>query len=163
MGTTTPTTPPSDAAGPADQRSTVDVRAAGVEPGRTTVADVVVEKIAGRAAGEISGVHGFGGGAGRTFGTITERIPGARATAGRGVTVEVGEKQAAIDLDIVVEYGVPIAALTQAIRLNVSGAVELMTGLEVVEININVNDVHLPDDGDDTADTTADALAPRVR
>jgi uncharacterized alkaline shock family protein YloU len=163
MGISAPATPPGDAAGPADRGSTVDVRAAGVEPGRTTVADVVVQKIAGRAALEISGVHGFGGGAGRTFGAITERIPGARATAGRGVTVEVGEKQAAIDLDIVVEYGSPIAALTQAIRLNVSGAVELMTGLDVVEININVNDVHLPGDGNDAADTTADAVVPRVR
>ena len=123
----------------------------------------MVQKIAGRAAREISGVHGFGGGAGRTFGAITERIPGARATAGRGVTVEVGEKQAAIDLDIVVEYGVPIAALTQAIRRNVTGAVEQMTGLDVVEININVNDVHLADDGDDTAGTAADAVVPRVR
>ena len=118
----------------------------------------MVQKIAGRAAREISGVYGFGGGAGRTFGAITERIPGARPTVGRGVTVEVGEEQAGIDLDIVVEYGVPIAQLTQAIRRNVTGAVELMTGMEVVEININVNDVHLPDDGDDAADA-----APRLR
>ena len=162
MTSTAPATPTGDAAGPADQRSTVDVGGSGVEPGRTTVADVVVQKIAGRAAREISGVYGFGGGTARTFGVITERIPGARPTAGRGVTVEVGEDQAAIDLDIVVEYGVPIAQLTQAIRRNVTGAVELMTGLKVVEININVNDVQLPDDGDDMADATADA-APRVR
>jgi uncharacterized alkaline shock family protein YloU len=162
MSSTAPATPASDAAGPDDQRSTVDVGNPGVEPGRTTVADVVVQKIAGRATREISGVYGFGGGTGRTFGAITERIPGARATAGRGVTVEVGAKEAAIDLDIVVEYGVPIVQLTQAIRRNVIGAVGLMTGLEVVEININVNDVHLPDDGDDAADTTA-AAAPRVR
>ena len=159
MGTTSPATPPGDAAGPADRASTVDVRAAGVEPGRTTVANVVVQKIAARAAREISGFHDFGGGSGRTFGAIAERIPGGRASAGRGVTVEVGEKQAAIDLDIVVEYGVPIAQLAQSIRRNVTGAVEQMTGLEVVETNINVNDLHLPDDGDDTADTAA----PRVQ
>jgi uncharacterized alkaline shock family protein YloU len=88
--------------------------------GRTTVADVVVQKIAGRAAREVSSVHDFVGGASRTFGAITERIPGGRASSSRGVTVEVGEKQAAIDLDIVVEYGVPIGQLAQSIRRNPS-------------------------------------------
>jgi uncharacterized alkaline shock family protein YloU len=156
---TIPATSTSAAAGAADQRSTVEVRGAGGEPGRTTVANVVVQKIAARAAREIGGVYDFGSGAGRTFGAITERIPGGRAVAGRGVTVEVGEKQAAIDLDIVVEYGVPIAQLAQSIRRNVMAAVEQITSLEVVEININVNDLHLPDDGDDTADTAA----PRVQ
>jgi uncharacterized alkaline shock family protein YloU len=155
---TIPATSTSTTAGAADQRSSVEVRGAGSEPGRTTVANVVVQKIAARAAREISGVHDFGGGVGRTFGAITERIPGGRAVAGRGISVEVGEKQAAIDLDIVVEYGVPIAQLAQSIRRNVMAAVEQITGLEVVEININVNDLHLPDDGDDTADTS-----PRVQ
>lgn len=124
--------------------------------GRTTVADAVVQKIAGRAAREVSGVHDFGGGASRTFGAITERIPGGRASSSRGVTVEVGEKQAAIDLDIVVEYGVPIGQLAQSIRRNVIGAVEQMSGLEVVEVNINVNDLHLPEeDGSDESSEPA--------
>lgn len=128
--------------------------------GRTTVADTVVQKIAGRATREVSGVHDFGGGAARAFGSITERIPGARASSGRGVSVEVGEKQAAIDLDIVIEYGVAIGPLAQAIRRNVIGSVEQMTGLEVVEVNINVNDLHLPeeDGGDDRSPEP-----PRVR
>jgi len=160
MSSTAPATPASDAAGPDDQRSTVDVGNPGVEPGRTTVADVVVQKIAGRATREISGVYDFGGGgAARTFGAITERIPGARASSGRGVTVEVGEKQAAIDLDVVVEYGVPIAQLAQSIRRNVVDAVEQMTSLEVVEVNINVNDLHVADEGDDRTD----AATPRVQ
>ena len=160
MSTTTTGTPTTDyPAAPADRRTTLDAGNAGAGPGRTTVANIVVQKIAGRAAREISGVYDFGAGPTRTFGAITERIPGARASSGRGVTVEVGEKQAAIDLDIVVEYGVPIAQLAQSIRRNVTGAVEQMTGLEVVETNINVNDLHLPDDGDDTADTAA----PRVQ
>ena len=118
--------------------------------GRTTVADTVVQKIAGRAAREVSGVYDFGGSASRSFGAITERIPGGRASSSRGVTVEVGEKQTAIDLDIVVEYGVPIGQLAQSVRRNVIGAVEQMSGLEVVEVNINVNDLHLPEeDGSD--------------
>lgn len=122
--------------------------------GRTTVADAVVQKIAGCATREVSGVHDFGGGASRTFGAITERIPGGRASSSRGVTVEVGEKQAAIDLDIVVEYGVPIGPLAQSIRRNVIGAVEQMSGLEVVEVNINVNDLHLP--GEDRTDESSE-------
>lgn len=105
--------------------------------GRTTIADAVVQKIAGRAAREVSGVHDFGGGASRTFGAITERIPGGRASSSRGVTVEVGEKQAAIE------------------RRNVIGAVEQMSGLEVVEVNINVNDLHLPEE--DRADESSES------
>jgi uncharacterized alkaline shock family protein YloU len=127
--------------------------------GRTTVADTVVQKIAGRAGREVSGVYDFGGGASRTFGAITERIPGGRASSSRGVTVEVGEKQTAIDLDIVVEYGVPIGQLAQSVRHNVIGAVEQMSGLEVVEVNINVNDLHLPEE--DRSDESSESA--RVR
>lgn len=114
--------------------------------GRTTVAHVVVSKIAGLAAQEVDGVHGFGGGASRAWGAMRERIPGARASSSQGVTVEVGEKQAAIDLVIVVEYGVAIAELARGIRRNVISAVEQMTGLDVVEVNIDVTDLHLPDE-----------------
>jgi uncharacterized alkaline shock family protein YloU len=162
MSTPTTGTPTSDyPAASADRRTTtLDAGNAGAGPGRTTVANVVVQKIAGRAAREISGVYDFGGSAPRAFGAITERIPGARASTGRGVSVEVGEKQAAIDLDIVVEYGVPIAQLAQSIRRNVIDAVEQMTSLAVVEVNINVNDLHLADEGDDRADAAA---TPRVQ
>jgi uncharacterized alkaline shock family protein YloU len=127
--------------------------ASGAEPatshGRTHIAETVVSKIAGIAAREVSGVHALGGGAGRAFGAIRERIPGASSNVSRGVAVEVGERQAAIDLDIVVEYGVAITDLARAIRRNVIGALERMTGLEVVEVNVSVNDVHLPSDDDD--------------
>ncbi|MBB4687441.1 Asp23/Gls24 family envelope stress response protein [Amycolatopsis jiangsuensis] len=114
--------------------------------GVTTVADVVVQKIAGLATREVTGVHALGGGAARALGALRDRIPGASASAGQGVAVEVGEKQAAIDLQIVVEYGVPIAELARQVRRNVIGAIEQMTGLEVVEVNITVGDVYLPSD-----------------
>lgn len=117
--------------------------------GRTTVADTVVSKIAGLAAREITGVYALGGGAARAFGALRERIPGGSTNASQGVTVEVGEKQAAIDLDIVVEYGAAIVDVASAIRRNVIGALERMTGLEIVEVNIAVNDVHLPDEDRD--------------
>ncbi len=123
--------------------------------GSTTIADTVVAKVAGLATREISGVYDLGGGAARAFSAIRERIPGATASASQGVSVEVGEKQAAVDLQILVEYGVSIADLSRAIRRNVIGAVEQITGLEVVEVNINVSDVHIPGDDEDE-DTKGD-------
>lgn len=114
--------------------------------GTTTIADTVVQKIAGLAARQVSGVHDLGGGAARAFGALRDRIPGASASAGQGVSVEVGEKQAAVDLQILVEYGVAIADLARSVRRNVITSIEQMTGLQVVEVNITVSDVHLPGD-----------------
>lgn len=116
--------------------------------GRTTVADSVVTKIAAIATREVSGVHELGGGAARAFGAIRERIPGSggSSTSSQGVTVEVGEKQAAVDLVVVVEYGVPIAEVAKGVRRNVINSVENMTGLEIVEVNIDVVDVYIPGD-----------------
>ncbi|KAA5830023.1 Asp23/Gls24 family envelope stress response protein [Saccharopolyspora hirsuta] len=125
--------------------------------GKTTIAASVVQKIAGIAAREISGVYAMGGGVSRAFGAIRERIPGGSGTSSTsGVQVEVGEKQAAVDLDIVVEYGASIVDLARAVRRNVITAVERMTGLEVIEVNIAVNDIHLPDeDGEESAQPAA--------
>jgi uncharacterized alkaline shock family protein YloU len=118
--------------------------------GTTRIADVVVQKIAGVAAREIGGVYKLGGGAARAFGAVREHIPGAGPSVVQGVSVEVGERQAAVDLDLMVEYGVEIGELAKAIRRNVISSIERMTSLEVTEVNIAVDDVHLPDDdGDD--------------
>ncbi|MEA5359614.1 Asp23/Gls24 family envelope stress response protein [Amycolatopsis sp., V23-08] len=124
--------------------------------GTTTIADTVVQKIAGLAAREVNGVYDLGGGAARALSALRDRIPGASASVGQGVSVEVGEKQAAVDLQILVEYGVAIADLARAVRRNVITAIERMTGLEVVEVNINVNDVHIP--GDDGEPATSDRV-----
>ena len=122
--------------------------------GTTTVADTVVQKIAGLATREINGVYDLGGGASRAFGALRERIPGATASAAQGVAVEVGETQAAIDLQLLVEYGVSIAELAKAVRRNVITAIERMTGLEVVEVNIHVSDVHIPGTEDSAPEPT---------
>jgi uncharacterized alkaline shock family protein YloU len=118
--------------------------------GKTTIAETVVSKIAGMATRQVNGVAGFGSGAARAMGAVRERIPGARASSSQGVAVEVGERQAAVDLIIVVEYGVAIVELARAIRRNVIGSIEQMTGLEVVEVNISVVDLQLP--GEDTGE-----------
>ena len=92
----------------------------------------------------------MGTGGTRAFGSIRERIPGSSGpNFSQGVGVEVGETEAAIDLDIVVEYGVGIAELGRSIQRNVKQAVERMTGLRVVEVNVAVDDVYLPADDDD--------------
>jgi uncharacterized alkaline shock family protein YloU len=118
--------------------------------GQISVAEGVVQKIAGKACRELGGVHAMGTSGNRAFGAIRERIPGSTGpNFAQGVGVEVGETEAAIDLDIVVEYGASIAELGRSIQRNVKQAVERMTGLRVVEVNIAVDDVYLPSDDDD--------------
>ncbi|MGN6523305.1 MAG: Asp23/Gls24 family envelope stress response protein [Actinomycetes bacterium] len=130
------------------------------DQGRTTIADTVVAKIAGIAAREVSGVHALGGGAARAVGAIRERIPGGRTNQSLGVSVEVGERQAAVDLQLVAEYGVSIADLAQGIRRNVISSIERMTSLEVTEVNIDVQDVFLESDDQDQQGQQAE---PRVQ
>lgn len=116
------------------------------EQGKTSIADSVVAKIAGIATREISGVHNMGSGAARTMGAIKEKIGSSKSTVSQGVNVEVGERQAAVDLDIVVEYGVPIVDLSKAVRDNVTQRIERMTGLEVTEVNVYVDDIFLEEE-----------------
>ncbi|MEU6265677.1 Asp23/Gls24 family envelope stress response protein [Saccharopolyspora shandongensis] len=116
--------------------------------GRTTIGVVVVQKIAVTATREVPGVASLGGGMARAFGALRERIPGASAAQTSGANVEVGEKQTAIDLQITVDYGVSAVELARAVRRNVITAVERMTGLQVVEVNIEVIDILLPGEGE---------------
>jgi uncharacterized alkaline shock family protein YloU len=124
------------------------------EHGSTTIADLVVAKIAAMAAREIEGVYAMGGGTARVMGAVRQRVPGARASYAQGVAVEVGQRQAAADIDLVVEYGVCIPDLATAIRTNVISAVERICGLEVTEVNVNVDDIHIP--GDQDADSSSE-------
>ncbi|MGW4806216.1 Asp23/Gls24 family envelope stress response protein [Kitasatospora sp. NPDC004272] len=125
--------------------------------GRTTVADGVVAKIAGRAAREVPGVHALGAGMSRALGAVRDRVPGGgRGEATRGVKVEVGERQAAVDLELVVEYDLPIPGIAKDVRAGVVEAVERLVGLEVVEVNIAVKDVHLPGEEDDEDEDEGD-------
>lgn len=131
--------------------------------GRITVADNVVQKIAGLACREVAGVYAMGTGTSRAVGAMRERIPGsAGPSVAQGVGVEVGENEAAVDLDIVVDYGVSANELGKGIQRNVKSSVERMTGLDVVEVNVNIDDVHLPDDGDGTGGGPGTAGEPRV-
>ena len=125
------------------------------EHGDTTIADQVVAKLAGIAAREVEGVYAMGNAARRTLNAIAERIPGSQTNVTGGVSVEKGERQAALDMTIITEYGYPIAEVTQNLRDNVIRAIEHGTGLEVLEVNVNVTDVQLPEDDnrDDASDS----------
>ncbi len=117
------------------------------EQGQTTIADGVVTKIAGIAAREVAGVHKLGGGVARALGSMTQRLPGGENQS-QGVSVEVGETEAAVDVTIVVEYGESIPNVAQKMRENIARRVEAMTGLKVTQVNIEVNDLHFAGEDD---------------
>jgi len=117
--------------------------------GSTSIADAVVTKVAGIAAREVGGVQNLGGGAARTIGSVTHKV-GIGDERSQGVSVEVGEREAAVDLTIVIEYGESIPRVADAVRSNVIERVEGITGLSVTEVNVAVNDLHFP--GDDEPD-----------
>jgi len=110
--------------------------------GTVKIADEVVRVIAGLAATEVPGVADMSGG---LVGGIAERL--GRKNLAKGVKVEVGEKEAAIDLYVVVDYGVRIPDVAAEIQRKVKQAVEGMTGLKVVEVNVHVQGVNFGPEG----------------
>ncbi len=119
------------------------------EHGVTTIAEQVVQKVAGIACREVVGVYAMGSAGRRMLNSLTERIPGSSTNVSGGVSVEKGERQTAIDVSIIVEYGFSIVQVADEIRRDVIEAVEYATGLEVVEVNVSISDVHLPGESDD--------------
>lgn len=123
------------------------------DKGRTSISDAVVQQIAGIAAQEVEKVQ-MGGGASAAVGgflqSVTGGITGGNTSGGgnfsKGVSVEVGEAETAVDLTMAVEYGRPIPQLTEAVRRNVINRVENLTGLSVTEVNITINDVQTPEE-----------------
>src|SRR5918999_4125940 len=111
------------------------------DKGVTKIGDAVVSQIAGIAAQEVEKVQ-MGGGATAAVGGFLQSVTSASSGGNysRGVSVEVGEEEAAIDLTMAVEYGVSIPQVTEAVRRNVTNRVESLVGLRVTEVNITVND-----------------------
>ncbi len=102
------------------------------------IADDVVAVIAGVAVSEVAGVAEMAGG---FAGGITEVLSGKKNLA-KGIKVEVGDKETKIDVNIIVEYGVRIPDVAFEIQNRVKKAVESMTGLKVVEVNVHVQGVN---------------------
>lgn len=125
------------------------------ESGTTTIADTVVTKIAALAAREVQGVAELGGSvAGAISGVLGRITPGGTSSAApktAGVSVEVGETQAAVDLTMKVDYPAVIHQVADAVRDNVRDRIESITGLQVVEVNINVVDLVFPGEREEAA------------
>jgi uncharacterized alkaline shock family protein YloU len=114
------------------------------EMGTTTVSNTVVSQIAGIAAQEVEEAQMGGGG---SVGGLLQSVTGSSGSNfSRGVTVEVGEEETAIDLSLTVAYGQSIPRVSDAVRRNVINRVENLTGLRVNEVNIRVNDVQIPEE-----------------
>jgi uncharacterized alkaline shock family protein YloU len=113
------------------------------ERGITTISDDVVSKLAGMAAGEVEGVR-TGGSASRTAGGLLESITGSDSQK-RGISVEVGRVETAVDVTVGIEYGSNILDLVQRVRDRITERVEGLTGLRVTELNVTVSDIIFPD------------------
>ena len=115
------------------------------ERGSTTIQDGVVSKVAGIAAQEVDGIRMGGGGASQAVGSIMTVVPGVGSgSVSQGVSVEVDEDEAAVDLSMTVEYSRVIHQIAEAVRTNVIKRVENLLGLRVTEVNIAVNDIFFP-------------------
>lgn len=113
--------------------------------GGTTIQDTVVSKISGIAAQEVEGIR-MGGGASQAASGLIGSITGNAGGQTRGVNVEVGQEEAAIDLTLTAEYGKSIPQLSEAVRKNVINRVENLVGLRVAEVNIEVGNIYFPDE-----------------
>jgi uncharacterized alkaline shock family protein YloU len=115
------------------------------ERGSTTIEDGVVSKVAGVAAQEVDGVR-MGGSTSQSADSLLGSITGGSSggSASRGVSVEVGELEAAVDLAMTVEYGRSVHQIAEAVRNNVIRRVEDLVGLRVTEVNISVEDIFFP-------------------
>jgi uncharacterized alkaline shock family protein YloU len=117
--------------------------------GNTTISNTVVAQIAGIATleAEVEGIQ-MGGGTSAAVGDFLQSVTGSVTGSvdySRGVSAEVGEEEAAVDLTTTIEYGQSIPRVTEAVRRNVINRVESLTGLRVTEVNITVNDIQVPE------------------
>ena len=118
--------------------------------GRTAISEQAVAKVAAIAARAVPGVHALGTGGGRTLGAVRDAVAGSDSSATSGVHVEVGETEAAVDVTLVAEYGTPLTGIADNVRQAVYAAVENLVGLNVVEVNVSIADVHIPDPVDNS-------------
>lgn len=118
--------------------------------GTTVINNAVVTKIAGQAVREVAGVHALGGGAARALGAIREAL--SSTDHGQGISVQVNENDVAVELSLVADYPVPLQQVADDARTAIIDAIETLAGLNVTEVNVTINDVHLPDDATETGE-----------
>lgn len=115
------------------------------ERGNTTIQDTVVSKIAGIAAQEVDGIRMGGGASQAVSGILGSITGGSGGSQTQGVSVEVGQEEAAVDLTLTAAYGKSIPQLAEAVRRNVVNRVESLVGLRVTEVNITVANIFFPE------------------
>ena len=115
------------------------------QAGLIRISDDVVATIAGLAALETPGIAAMSGGISEG---LAKRLSGKNVQ--KGVSVEVGQLEAAIDLRVIVHYGSKIQEVCSDLQQNVREAVENMTGLSVVEVNVKVEGVALREREEET-------------
>ncbi|GIH13501.1 Asp23/Gls24 family envelope stress response protein [Rugosimonospora africana] len=138
-----------DATREAAQRAAVRIRNNATLPasrGHTTIANEVVEKIAGIAAREVPGVYDLGGDVARMFSAVKERLHLGEESADQGVSVKLEGKEAEIEVVIVIEFGFQVYSVTEKVREKVISSVENLLGLDITAVNVIVDDVHIDDD-----------------
>ncbi|MCA4134214.1 Asp23/Gls24 family envelope stress response protein [Arthrobacter sp. M4] len=109
--------------------------------GRTIISESAVAKVAGIAARSVPGVYSLGSGPSRALGAIRDAVGSSDHAA--GVRAEVGETQVAVDINLVAVYGKPLHRIADEVRAAVYRAVEELVGLEVIEVNVEINDVYV--------------------
>ncbi|BCW57142.1 putative alkaline shock family protein YloU [Paenarthrobacter nicotinovorans] len=109
--------------------------------GRTIISEAAVAKVAGIAARTVPGVYSLGSGPSRALGAIRDAVGSSDHAA--GVRAEVGETQVAVDINLVALYGHPLHGVANQVRSAVFRAVEELVGLQVIEVNIEINDVYV--------------------
>lgn len=115
--------------------------------GKTTIANEVVEKIAGIAAREVPGVYDLGGDVARVFSAVKERLHIGDESAAQGVSVKLEGKSADLEVVIVIEFGFQVFSVTEKVREKVISSVENLLGLEVTNVDVTVDDVHIAEEG----------------
>jgi uncharacterized alkaline shock family protein YloU len=118
------------------EMSTVSTEFERTDIGEIQIAPEVIEVIAGLATVEVKGVAGMSGG---FAGDIAELL--GRKNLAKGVKVEVGQREAAVDVSVIIEYGYRIPEVATEIQHNIKRSIENMTGLNVIEVNVHIHDV----------------------
>jgi uncharacterized alkaline shock family protein YloU len=127
-----------------------------VGTGKTTIDEGVISKVAGIATRNVPGVFAVGSGVSRAIGAIRDAMN--QTDRSQGVTIEVGESQVAVDITIVAEYPTSLQKVADDVRVAVYTAIEEIVGMEVTEVNVTINDVHIPGE-DETTDEVATKTA----
>jgi uncharacterized alkaline shock family protein YloU len=135
---------------PADQPARTGSVTTDTDGGKTVIDDVVVAKIAAAACREVGGIHdmgsaGVGGAVSGAYAAVTGAVSGGTdQQSTKGVSVEVGEREAIVNVNLIVDYGARIPQLAEALRTNITERLLTMTGLTVRAVNLEVSDVYFP-------------------